>query len=541
MLSVAVLSGCSLWTLNINNYLNQVVAQIGNNITITKEDLRRGWFSFGYQFVEQGQTVEQAVRRTLDILIDRAFVLDYAQNTNDKDAAGNDRKVILTQAQENDVWQSVYDYFNGEIQKQEREVMRERNMTEAKITDGNAADTGVVYAPYKKSYIIDKDGQLQKISVDVRIDNHSIAPGSTAAEIFNNFKNKYWVYINNSVRQEALGNYITQLRNNERDRGFSTIDAEVFQRELQKAHRVYRENKILEAFQENFTKNVTVTNELAVRYFIDTFNSQAAQHANWMQGYNDAMRSNAGDLFYTANLDWFRVSHILLPFSEADKLKMSNLKTALDNMKILQADYDIELQKIYDNIEVVEYNEDGEKVGTKLATTVLTELKQKLTGKDYFTRTAIFNEFIYRYNTDPGVQNAEFNYYIPVNSDFDTMVEPFANESRVLHDNGFMGAISDLVETDYGFHIIFYVGGLEIPSPSWLTSVNEVTKEIIYHVYPLDAYRLNALSPAKTYLDKAIEGVALDSYYDYETLLVRSLKAKHEVKIWEAYIKDMWQ
>jgi len=532
-MGVVVLSGCNLFTLDLNRYLGQEVATAGENISITKEDLRRGYSSFGYQFVQnEGYTVEQAVRKTLEILIDRALVLEYAK-TNPEN------KVELTTAQENEAWKQVFEYFNSELQSLERELMKEKGM--GTVTQGEASSSveGVVYAPYEKAYYINSSGILTKIVEEDKVETVSLSvylPGTAAADkatvAFNEFKNKHWVSLNSTVKNEAMTRFLRLLRGNEKGRGFSVVDAEVFEREIKRASDIYLENKVLEVFQKNYIKPIAVTNEQVVKWFASTYAAQSAKYASDFTGYNKAMQSDAsGMLYHPASSEWFRVSHILLPYSDAQNAKLKSLKTDLANYKITQADYDKEVATINNSVVVTEYNNKGEKVGTKTAAAVLSEVTQALTGKDYNTRTALFNDFIYRYNTDPGVQNAEYNYYIPVDSTYDSMVVPFADTSRELHEKGLRGGFSGLVETEYGFHIIFYVGGVEMPSLTGLTA------------YGLDSIKLNALSN-KTLLDKACESVALASYSDYETLLITQLKDElrasgHEIKIWEAYIKEL--
>ena len=534
MMGFAVFAGCDLVTLDTNRYLNQVVATAGENVKITKEDLRQGYASFGYQYVDSyGYSVEKAVRETLNILINRALVLEYVKNTED----GN--KVSLTIAQDNAAWQQVYDYLNGQIQALEKTIMTEKGMNS--LVEGNepTGELGVVYTPYQKTYTLEA-GVLTKVAAPEKTENFSISPYITGVapadkytSMFNEFKTKYWVHTNDTIKADAMTRYLRNLKNGEKGRNFSTVDAEVFARELDRVYKVYKENKYLEVFQASHEKTISVTNTQAIDWYANTYAAQQTLYAADTASYNKAMQGEAGSIFYhPAGVDWFRVSHILLPYSETQKTKLKSLETDLGNYKITQADYDKEVAKINASVVVTEYDSNGKSVGTKYASTVLAELNQALTGKDYYTKCAIFKDFIYRYNTDPGVQNAEYNYYIPADSTYDTMVPTFADASRELRDAGLLGAVSGLVESEFGYHIIFYIGDIDLPDVSTA------------NIYNLDATRLSVFGN-KTLLDKACESVTLASYGDYETLLITQLKGElqkngQEIKIWDAYIKELW-
>ena len=63
-------SGCSLVQRNVEKYLNRTVATAGE-IEISKQDLISAYNSTGYQYVQyQGYTTEEALKTTIDGLID---------------------------------------------------------------------------------------------------------------------------------------------------------------------------------------------------------------------------------------------------------------------------------------------------------------------------------------------------------------------------------------------------------------------------------------------------------------------------------------
>ncbi|MBQ7973520.1 MAG: hypothetical protein IJ295_01015 [Clostridia bacterium] len=129
----------------------------------------------------------------------------------------------------------------------------------------------------------------------------------------------------------------------------------------------------------------------------------------------------------------YTVSHILVEFTDADKTVASSngvsaedildeVKAALNNTSSLQEKYDT------------------------------------------------FRTFINKYNSDPGMQNLDqlnsetnkpqYEYVMSVDPENTKMVEPFTKASVELFNKGVKGAISELVWTDYGAHIIMYTRDL---------------------------------------------------------------------------------
>ena len=109
-----LLSACSLVTLNNQKYLSQVVAET-TNVKITMEDLIIGYNSFGYSYVQKNNyTQEQAVKKTLEDLIDRELLLNKA-----KAELGD-----LTISEQNEVRKEVYDYINSQVKTYADEIIK---------------------------------------------------------------------------------------------------------------------------------------------------------------------------------------------------------------------------------------------------------------------------------------------------------------------------------------------------------------------------------------------------------------------------------
>ena len=69
---VAVLTGCSTFKVDKVKYYNEVLAKVGDEC-ITRFDLVNAYNSYGYNtyVTQQGQSEKQALRSTMDLLIQR--------------------------------------------------------------------------------------------------------------------------------------------------------------------------------------------------------------------------------------------------------------------------------------------------------------------------------------------------------------------------------------------------------------------------------------------------------------------------------------
>ena len=85
MIFTCSLAGCATFSIDRVKYYNQVVATVGDT-DITRHDLVTAYNSYGYSsFVtQQGQTESEAMSSTLDLLIDRELLYQYALDQGDK-------------------------------------------------------------------------------------------------------------------------------------------------------------------------------------------------------------------------------------------------------------------------------------------------------------------------------------------------------------------------------------------------------------------------------------------------------------------------
>lgn len=574
-------SGCSLWTLDTNKYLNQVVASYGE-VTVTLEETYNAYYSYGnYYYDNQQKVTYEGIKKTAQQLLNKKLFVDELK---DKDS---DHYVVLNQNELNDVWESVYSAINSNITSIEKKLLSADDLSlldtseeeEEKLTGYEKP-----YTAYNKTYEY-KNGELSKIAkVPEETENYSedifqfteeemqgfenleaklesLDKKTQATRAFENFKSTRWDGANHQQTNKdgvkystkALNKYISNLRSSEQGKNLSTASDEVFYREVERLFKSYHENKLLSVFQEDFNANDVMSEEL----ILDTFNNLAKDQKDTYikvidkdgnvayPAYTTAMKDRKNPIMYTIQgEDWFQVSHILLKFSDDDVKDLKELKAKLEKDAILEEDYITQVNEIKKNVKVTD-RETGKQVK---ATEVLAKLQEELQGLGSESRIQKFNEFIYRYNMDDGVNNADFAYYIPVNEKNDSMVTPFANESRRLRSLG-VGSISGLIEVNEvdgytdnndekqtpgysGYHIIMYLG--EIPT---LPSNGSVTiQQLNDHILnPLNNNETNS----KTMLDYTIEQIEYSNYSSYESTILAGLRDEKDINFYSGVINQL--
>lgn len=159
----------------------------------------------------------------------------------------------------------------------------------------------------------------------------------------------------------------------------------------------------------------------------------------------------------------FTVSHILIQYSESQKAEFDEIKAEFASGGFVNIqNYDSRMQALAGKLSAPARDEKGVETGeSKTALKILEEIKSAIGGKTElvpqidgtmkdginvpaFTndmdevarrneetrRINIFRDFIYKYNQDPGMNNAEFEYVMSIENS--KMVQEFTDASREL-------------------------------------------------------------------------------------------------------------
>ena len=531
-------AGCDLIVTNMAKYLSQPVASIDNTTEISMEELLNTYNSYGHsQFDGSGEPTKDGVESTIDLLVSRAIFVDYC---TDPDKSG-EYCVTLTMKQQNAIWQNVYDTINDSIRAIENELREKdgKTIVTAGDDEGDDADDAKKYTAYEKTYTYNSStGVLSKVEKNTEIENVSIAPYDTtdediteqdkAKDIYKNFRENHWNYTDSKINplyadnetsysDRAFSKYINNLIKNkaEKERNFDTSNEYVLMREVESLYKNNYENAVFQAYQENYSKDIAVTVDKVVQKYTELYDAQQELFDARESNYDTAKKSTSTAVYYEKNpTDWFRVSHILI--SDEDESR-DNWETKLKNGAISKADYDREIAKL-----------DEALLGK--ANNVLNKLNTALAGKNAAARYEIFRDYAFEYSTDTNSLGTEMDMNIPADATKDQMVKPFANASRELRAEGNKGDITGLVKTDYGYHIIMYLGEYENINPTLGTDALMAR---------LDSTLLSYLSN-KTMLDKVIEQIKLETYSQHEQSMIEQLKSEASIVYYVDAYKGMY-
>lgn len=551
MMSVTFLfAGCDLFPRNQEAYLNRPVASIeykdGNIQEITTEQFISAFNSYGATLVQNGTEMEDALKQTLDVLVNRQVMLNEAK-----------QKVTLSDEDKLEVLNDVYDSLISNLEQFEEEVEEEWEIAQTPVEEETEEETSTVYTPYTqtaKVVKVVKSGNTEKIEdLDYVLTDGEVVKGykiklidSETEKEFKNFenldavtasiKNQYYnqqsTTTQSRVKKEAFRRYIAVLKSNEKGLKLSTDIDSVFARQAKKTFENVEENKYITSLEEYY-KSDNEYSTITVNQVLDKYKAMMMAskftYENDYSAYQTAMLDSFKDVNYVTDDKFFNVSHILIKFDDAQKAEYDNLKTNLSNGTLMYQEYKNRMDELVAEIKAnVMDTTTGEVVSERSisANKVLSNLQAdlaKCTTDEQ--KTQVFKDYLYTYNEDGGIMNAEYAYVI--GTEESRMVESFTNTSRDLHEKGVYGEISGLVVSEYGVHIIFYMGGIE--NPIEIDSISDFKiKE--YDIEKLVSKKLNQFNN-KTLFDKVFEQLSADNYSIFENMNLNVLKK--DIKITE--------
>lgn len=561
LLSVFMFAGCNLIEVNKSKYYSQIVVSVelqdgyGADYETylekySKKDLLTAYYNYAYSYVSNGQiSAKDGVTYALNNMVNVDLLYKYVkQNYFDNPSCS----LEFTDADKNDVKLEVYDAIQKQITSLEDEIYVEWEIDHTKQDDLSSEETSSLrkaYEPYTSKielqFVNGKEEIVLSPSQLVKTHDPRIAGDSFVQKINNP-----------EVSKEAYTRYIKSLQESAKAEGVSTKESTVFENEVNRLTKEYTRSKYLSLFQDwyninhNFTfdatNNVYILNDdiknQVVDYYKERFISQKNTYDNDEKAYHTAMAGDSIDeiyYHYNSGNEYMYVSHILMKFSDAQKAQITELKSKLDKKAITQETYDA-LVKDIANRTVVTYEENG-KTLTSNALDVTRTIKQYVNAVSYENkegaeletalneRAKLFNDMIYKYNDDEGIMNKDFAYVVNLDTEVtDKMVKEFADTARELNKNEGEGAMSDMVITEYGVHILYHAG---------------LVKNVVEDIDTLTAYDLIKVhtqrSSNKTLFAKIYDTVASENYDKASSSFVADCYKFVKIVKYEKRYKDL--
>ena len=287
---------------------------------------------------------------------------------------------------------------------------------------------------------------------------------------------------------------------------------------------VERSQKIA-ALQAYLNDTGTVEASAVAQRYASMLNEQRSTYSSDVSAFNTAMSGDTTVLYYPNN-NYFYVKHILLPFSDEQKERLTAYgQTHTDEETEVYRERLSKSIVCYPHL----YGED-DKTKPMTVSDVMARVRSTMLPLESNTAAAdvAFDDLIYLYNTDPGSFGNNKGYavkYELADGESETYMQEFADAARYMYDNLNVGEVYyEPVITDYGVHIMYFAS---------TTRVGEVA---------LNAY--TTPGRLETYYDIIEEEIKSsresEAYTKWENEVLTYNYNRH-VTLYEKRYKDLWE
>lgn len=537
MLAVAPVAfcGCELSDLtafdkNMDKYLNQTVATTSGetSLKITLEDLIYAYNNYGYKYEsEQSMSREEAIKQTLELEIQRKLAVEESKNLYE---------ASLTNAERNKVWQATYDALNSNLASYEKEIRQEKGYSTPGVNEETEeSETGTTKDSYlKKAFVVNGEIVLNQEFID------NGYTGNPNAALIGNEENFYESFMQHrkvttqEISDLALARYISNLKTNEEGRKLSTADKDVLTREIKRIYEIEEGNFFIEKLETEYYKQNLISEQEVLDYYKALVKKSHDKYELNVEDYYSDMTDDSSSVYYHPNNEFKYVTHILIQYSDEQTAQIEKWESDLKSGRISQADYDSNMAWIKTQLTAQARDSEGNYYGAaKNITSIFNEVKTAVNNSA--NKAEAFNNLIYKYNSDPGIMNADYNYVVGDNHS--AMVEEFNETCRNLFKLDKLQIIDEktnIAYTEYGAHIIMYVNDVENVVP--YSNIENITLEKLANT------KLQA-GEDKTLFDKLYDDLysSLSStrYSDYQTNLIDVLTEGLEIKYYKNAYKAL--
>ena len=482
MIITCSLAGCATFSINKVKYYNEVLATV-DETKITRFDLLSAYNSYGnsYYVQQMGQSEKKALSSTLNMLIDRELMYQYALDNDDlyKPTAYQVNSVIQEMFDSLDEQMESYvekskKILNIEIKEDENEdeneetaylledyhyskraevkyQVKERTVyyTDATYKTKSIEETEFAkteqYNHYYIEYVeeVEEDfeslidssylnnfthkntvSEINKKYFEHFLDELTLTEGENTTAIFNKAR---------SLFAKDLTDYEYYLRD-ENGKAYDKSSENLFNRYFKRTFDSQIQSQYLENIRTHYLKNETLSIDLLVEEFnyLTTlnYNDYSDNHESYKNKMKDIGTKGDSVLYHpTTDTQFGYFIHTLISF---DSIK-DNLKL-LDEIKD-QDTYDVEYQKLIQSITVKARNLDTGLVDEDAVELTLTDIIEEYNDiqslTTYDEKMSAFVNFMFKYTGDTATLSQGMPYVVGTNG-YSSMVEEFNNEAIKL-------------------------------------------------------------------------------------------------------------
>ena len=582
VMCVSVFAGCSLVTTDMSRYYSQVVATFeykdGEKIEITKKDLSVAVANYSSTYQSYELTGEEAVKQILESVINEKLIIRASENMA-KEINGGE---ILTVKEKTYLWELTFETIEDNIKSYYNDMNDiKEDSTQSSDDDEKAITQNVYENPVTLK--IESNGDFALVVNDTArsaVEDHIFWNGEDRDVTKQNDLNVLYENVVNYVKNnpkytQAYSRYLSEAKQSEKGMDLTTDNESVFKREIQRVYGVLYNSFMVDKYQElNQSNNSSVT----IRNLLDLYENKVINDYNkyvveQSSTYEEDVLEDVSSVYYykTTGTQFFYVSHILAKFSDSEQELYDECQKVINgtSTKYTVGEAQDLIEDLYNNLTFVVrepqkdeagniiYDADGnivwvETEDRKPVKAVFEEIELKLAtaGNDEKLKAEYFDEFVYKYNEDEGIMNAERNYVIGVDystADVDAgtsytahsnMVESFTSAAIELYNNG-NAKVGDLyaqeIRSDYGIHIMIYEGKVE----NFFTNIDSNFNLSVADIQLLSEARLKA-GEDKTVLDVLYEEMNTDRYSLFESMNIQFLRSEGKLTYYPDNYKDLY-
>ena len=542
---LSILTGCNLFDSNNYRALSSIVATNGD-VKITRQELINAYNSGGYQYSSiYGLSQEETFKKIINELIDDSYYSSYIEAETE-----SYEQYKLTSQDYSDVVAETWDYISQGMETYREKANEVFGYADTEHDDdGKSSPEFATQEQYKTKFELLEDGRIAYIEDDS--DEHEfLADINTDEEALSYAQQKfsYERQIHSSsldYKKLVWKQYLSALKQSQSYFGYGDMtDSAVFNREVERIFKIVLKNAKQTKFQEQKTLdcnfyydemiNRYIVNDKTLEKMVDYYKStyetnqliyRYAQNAFYKDVTGTTNRGNYVYFGEKSDEVLITCSHILIKLSDEQTSQLEEIENSKlyqgkqkEDMiaQIVSADNTYAYERSLLTGEVVD--EEGISVA-ELYNKVLTAVGRE-GGIEQITKT--FNSYLYKYNVDPGIINAQFDYVVGTKTS--AMVESFTDAVRELYDdgNGQVGGIKMVFEdgSSYkGYHIILYTGTLD----NTFASMQDLSRLDETNIYSILSNEYTSLSYNETMFEFVYDQIKNDTFSTYKTELIKSL------------------
>ena len=475
VLLFGVLTGCAnsnLYEYNSDRDLDRVVARVGN-YTISKRELLATYLSVGSSYMQNyNMTVEETLEYIVDQLVERQIIVEYAvnnlpqidassiegfkdldtENFFDSESHMYNYELYLTNKEINAARQSAIDTIESNLDSLEESVKEdwgikdeEEENNDSTVTDDDDDD----FTEVKKWDTLNK---LETEDEEEEPDDVELIAAPKLPEKSNKTRYEAWLQWQNYL--ETQGKTLNDIY-------ISALETEIITK-LQ--NKIQDDTDVPDSIVEMLYRNVLALNMESYNSSLDAFETGLSSTSDLSLYIPDYVNE------YGVN-KYFFVKNLLIPFSSEQTTLLTYAKNNYDEAK-----YKAFREQLSKEITCFErengYETDKSYTYQEVYDMLVSDLNAANTLEE---KNIVFVDYLYRFGTDTGMFNNEYDYLITPEGRETTYVEEFIDGARELGENGTLGSYSQLILTDYGFHVVYITKIVEPMTTYDLDDVYNVT------------------------------------------------------------------